>query len=247
MRRRLPGGERLAHAADAAGHVRAQTVVLARVDADHKAGHTLCQMHQLVQHVPQLQNVVDLLAHNVAARDVGVVGHGAERPQVLGEIIVRRHGVAHDGQRRAPHRGEKPQRHARLAPHRGQHLVDLAQNARRIIRLAEPRVGDLRVVDALPPVAAGDPEELILKERVVRIIRVLPVGEHLPQNRCDVRVREREVRRDRNRAIRSDAFCEHISVKIDLLQIRKHRLPVLRHGERDADLRDVIGRVPGVL
>ena len=243
----LPGPEGVLHAADAAGYVVAQTVVLACVHAQHKARMREREVRQLPQDTGELRDVVDLLADDVAARHIGVHGDGAQHLQVFRQRVVRRHVVAHDRERCAPERREKAQRHARLARDGRHHGVHLAQHARRVNLLAERRVGDLRVVDAVALIAARDPEELVLEKRVVPIIRVFGVFEHLPQRAGNVGVGDREIARQRDRTRARDALCEHIAIEIDLLQIREHRLPVLRHGEGVADLRDVIGRVRGVI
>ena len=243
VRHRLPGRERFAHTADAVGDVVAQAVVFAGMDAQHKARRFAGNGHQLPDHAAHFQDVIDLLSDDVAAGHEGIGCHGAQHLQVFGQIAAGRHTVAHDGQRRAADGREEAQQHARLPRNFGHHFVDLAQNLRRLLLLAKTRVGDLGVVDAVTAVAAGDPEELVLEKRVVPVVFALAVPEHLPEHRADLRVRQTLPALQRDRVIRRLALGEHIAVEIDLFQIGKDGLPVLRDGQGDADAGDVLRRV----
>ena len=87
-RHRLSLGERLAHTGEAVGDVVAQAVVFAGVNADHKALVLSGDGDQLAQHRAQLTNIIDFLADNIAAGDIGIGGDGADDAQLLAHILL---------------------------------------------------------------------------------------------------------------------------------------------------------------
>ena len=127
--------------------------------------------------------------------------------------------------------------------------MHLLQHRRGALFFDKGRVRDLRVAHPLRRIAAGHPQELVLKERVVPVIRVIPVLQDLRHRLADIRVRNHcdLLRVERHRILSLLSLGKNISVQIHLLQIREHGLPVLQDRERPSDPRDVVGRIPRII
>ena len=242
-RESLAGLQRFRHASDAVGDIVAQAVVLARVDADHETGLLSRQSDDLAYHAAQFEDIVDLLADDIAAGDIRVGGDHAQAAQVFRQIVVGRDPVAHDRQRDAADAGEKAQKDSRLARDAGHDLVDLPQSRGEFSAVEEGRVGDLGVFDAVFSVFPRDPQQQILIERVGTVARVLAVAAHLPGVGADLPVRDALDIDAGERLVRALPFCKNIAVEVDLFEIGKHRLAVLRDREGIAHPFDVVGRV----
>ena len=163
MRHLLPRGQRFLHAPQTVCDVVLQSVVLTRVDPDHKSRIRLRDLHQFVQHRRNIPYIVELLADDIAPRHIGIRDDLPQRLQILPEIISRLHLILHDRQRNAPDRSQKPQKHARLLGNCRHDGVNLCQHRGGSLFFDQSRVRYLSVADALLRVTAGDPQELVLE------------------------------------------------------------------------------------
>ena len=127
--------------------------------------------------------------------------------------------------------------------------MHLGQHRRGALSFDQGRVRDLRVGDPLCLIAAGDPQELVLEERIIPVIRVLPVRQDLHDSPADIVVGDLPdlTGVERHRILRARSFTEDVSIQIHLLQVRKDRLPVLEDRQRPADPRYVEGGVLRVI
>ena len=159
----LPGRERFLHQHDAVCHIVPQAVIFPRVDADHKAGVQRGDAHQLLDHRPELQNVVDLLAQDVTAGHIGVSGDGLQHLEVFRQVIPGGHRILDDGKRHPADPGQEADQDAGLPIDGGHHRVDLPQHLHGLFFLYQGGVGDLHILNAAFGVGARDPEKLILE------------------------------------------------------------------------------------
>ncbi len=246
VRHRLAGRQRFLHAADAVGHIVPQAVILARVDPQHKPRVFPGNFHQFPNGGAQLEDIVDLLADDIAAGHIRIHGHCPQHAQVFRQVVRRGDPAFHNGEGNPPDAGQEADQHARFPGNRGHDLMDFPQAGRRVRRVHQRRIGYLRIQDALALVLPRNPQQQVLEQRVPRIALILPVPAH-PQHvfpgdpvRNVVRVQAAEG------ILRGDSLGKHIPVQVNLLQVGKYRLPVLRDGEGIPDAADVLRRVRGV-
>ena len=237
--------QRLPDAFQAVGNIIAQAVVLARMNPEHEPRVLLRDPHQFMDHRRDIPDIIELFSDNVAARHVRVRGNALQRLQILPEIVSRLHLVLHDGQRNPADGSQKPQQNSRLLGNGRHDGVYLLQHRRGALFFDKGRVRDLRVAHPLPRVAAGYPQQLVLKERIILVSRILPIPQDLQHSPADVRVRDLRdlVRGGLHEIFRLLPLCKDIPVQIHLLKIRKHGLPVLQNSERPPDPRNIVGGV----
>ena len=236
-------GESLAHALERICHVVAQPVVLARVNAYHKLPVLRRDFHKLLNHGAQVADIVDFLADDVAARDVGVGGNGADNAELPLCVLKRTRLVTNDSQRNTPQRRQKSYRHARFALNLWQNIMSLCEGVSRRLGLCKARVGDLKIAHSALLGTARDPQQLVLKQRQALVLRAFVVKNHLPDRRNDIRIGDIAVVFQLNFFVRDNALRENVAVEIYLLEICEHRLTVLEDSQRGADFRYVERRI----
>ena len=145
IRHLLSRRERLPHAEQAVRDIVLQAVVLPGVDPHRKIGIRRRDPHDLVDHRRYVADIIELLADDIAARDVGIIDNALQRLQILPEVVAGLHLVLDDRQRNTADRREEPQNDACLFRDGGHDGVHLVQHRRGSLFFDQCRVGDLRV------------------------------------------------------------------------------------------------------
>ena len=242
----LPGHQPRPYAPDRVCHVFPKAVVLTGVNPDRKAGILLRHADQRTQQGSQIPDIVDFLPDDIAPGDIGIPGHRPQRPQVFPHEVVLRDPVLLDGQRGPPDRRQKPERHPGFCHDRGHNRMDLPEHFRGSFRLDQRCIGDFRVFDAASRVIPRDPEQLVLRQRIVPENRMRLIRGHLIQISHDFLIGDlfellHGLRAQR--ILRSDALAENVPVQVYLFQIGEYGLSVLQDCQGGADPRKIPFRV----
>ena len=136
----LPRRQRLPHQGDAVGNIVPQGIVLARVNPDHKAFILPGDLYQFPEHRTQFQDIVDLLADDIAARHIGIPGDRPEDLQVVRQVIVRCDPVPDDRQRDPADTRQEAKQHPGLPGDCRHDLMDLPQLRGKLRPVQEHRV-----------------------------------------------------------------------------------------------------------
>ena len=228
LRHLLAGSKRILYTLYAVCDIIPQAVILPCVHPDHKVRITPCDLYNFPECRCQLLNVIDFFSDKIAARHIRVLHHRIQNRQILHQIIRRCYAVLHDRQRNSAHCRKEANQHTGLLQNLRHHLVHLFQHMKRLVLLHKRGITDFHILNSLPLILSGNPQKLILKNRILRVVRIFPVPDHLLQCNAHVLVRNscNILQGDLLRAL--FPLCKNIAVQIYLFQIRKHCLSILQ-------------------
>ena len=229
LRHLLSGSKCILYTLYAVCDIIPQAVILPCVHPDHKVRITSCDLYNFLKCRRQLLNVIDFFSDKVAACHIRVLHHRIQNRQILHQIIRRCYAVLHDRQRDSAHCRKEADQHAGLLQNLRHHLVHLFQHMKRLILLHQRGIADLHILNSLPLILPGNPQKLILKNGILRVVRIFPVPDHLLQCNAHVLVRNSGNILQTNLLCALFSLCKNIAVQIYLFQIRKHCLSILQN------------------
>ena len=240
--KRLSRQQGFLHQADSLGHIALEGIIFARMNPDGPVGIPACDAgDDLPDHRFQLCNVIDFLAHEIAAHHIGIFADHLQGLNCLRQIVAGGDIVLDQGQGNPADGRQEADIHARLLLHQWQDAVNLPEHpGGGGILLHQGGVADLHILDMPLFVFPADPQEGIFVQCQPGELIPLGILQHPLQIMADVLILDPAEVRQVDLIIGGHALGEHIAVQVQLFQVGEHCLGFLQNGQRPSDAVDVL-------